>query len=295
LPDIIPPVVFTTEFATGLVIVPLGATTMPVALTIEPSACTTEPAGTDDKSSVGKERSIGIGSNIESGKISPEDAIKEPSTGFLTVPAGATSNPKEFLTEPSLCTTEPGGIDDIRDVDKRPIGKIGGTELADTIFPDPNTTEFATGELTVPAGATTIPRGLIIEPSDCTFEPEGIGALGLIFIVPTYCFVTSIVVVGTIENTELLGTSGALATTASVTLFFTANVAGSTSTLFGLIKVSICETTDPGGARVDPAGATKLFVAGSNIDWSLNTIAPDGNPCGKSGLVVPGGKRSILL
>jgi hypothetical protein len=43
--------------------------------------------------------------------IAPETLTWEPTTGFLTVPGGASTTPVGLVIEPFACTVDPGGIE----------------------------------------------------------------------------------------------------------------------------------------------------------------------------------------
>jgi dihydroxy-acid dehydratase len=75
-------------------------------------------------------------------------------TGFGTVFAGATSNPKLSMIEPSFCTIEFGGIVLPTIVEMRPRGTIAGTDFSGSMLPSVSKTEPARLLKTVSAGAT---------------------------------------------------------------------------------------------------------------------------------------------
>jgi hypothetical protein len=156
------------------VTVPIGATMIPVRVLIEPSGCTEEPAGTFAITSGATVPRVVVCSTKLADIILPEAVTTLPGTGFLTVFAGATSNPKLSLIEPSSCTTEFGGIVLPTIVEMRPRGTTGGTKFPGSMLPSVSNTEPARLLETVSGPASLMPEGLKIEPSACTREFAGI-------------------------------------------------------------------------------------------------------------------------
>ena len=138
-------------------------------------------------------RSISDGFNID-----PFVAIILPKIGFGTVPGGAITLPLGELIDPSPFTIDPGGIIPIFAIVSgliTPSVVVGGIESIEIIEPDLVTIDPANDDETEPGFATLMPRGLIIEPSDCTIDATGIDKpFGI----------SPSVVVGGIESIEII-------------------------------------------------------------------------------------------
>jgi len=172
-PERMVPEAVTTEPATGSRTLPSPATTIPVGLIIEPFDCITDPGGIEARIPVEIEPRVIVDAKKPAGRIAPEAVTTDPATGFLIVDAGTTTTPVGLMIEPFACMMDPGGTDARRFVEIEPRGLIGAMFAPEIIVPEAVIIEPATASGTVSLGATTIPVGLTIEPSDCTTDPAG--------------------------------------------------------------------------------------------------------------------------
>ena len=113
-----------------------------------------------------------VGGNPTPDIIAPDAVICEPSIASVTVPAGATIIPVCDTIEPSASTTEPAGTFASNAGSVSCPRVVVVSKLAiDIIAPFDITWAPAKAALPAFAGATVIPKGFIIEPSDCIIEP----------------------------------------------------------------------------------------------------------------------------
>ena len=94
--------------------------------------------------------------------------------------------------EPSDCTDDPGGTDLSKLVEIAPSVVVVPAASAEMIVPDAVICDPTSVLLTVLAGATITPVGLIIEPSPFTIEPAGTKGNRLAEIFPSVVVVPAV-------------------------------------------------------------------------------------------------------
>jgi hypothetical protein len=172
--------------------------------------------------------------------IVPEAVICDPTTGSGTDPAGATITPVGLTIEPSNCTTDPGTTDVNKLLSIAPSVVVVPAAKGEMSVPEAVTWDPASVLLTVLAGATITPVGLIIEPSLFTIEPAGIEVNILVEILPSVVVVPAAAAEITVPEAVICDPTTGLGTVP----------AGATITPVGLtIEPSRC-TIDPGTTDV---------------------------------------------
>jgi hypothetical protein len=263
-PLMIVPEAVTWDPTTGSGTVPGGATITPVGLIIEPSPRTDDPGGTDVSKLLSMAPSVVVVPAANPEIIVPDAVICDPSSPNGSVPLGATITPVGLIIEPSDCTDEPAGTEVNKLVEILPSVVVVPAATAEITVPEAVTWDPTTGLGTDPAGATTTPVGLIMEPSPRTDDPGGTD-------VSKFCEMVPSVVVGA---TALAGMIFPEAVTCDPSTGSATVPAGATTTPVGLtIEPSSC-TVEPGG--IDLNMLVEIVAKGTTGGTALaGIIDPD--------------------